>query len=73
MQEVFGSVFMANGSRKWVRRYLDVGAFILLASIHTPVEIRMELPICNVLASFCSSERPVGGFMLGSLHKNQPV
>ena len=64
---------MADGSHKWVRRYLDVGTFILLTSIHTPLEIRVELAFCNVLVSFCGSERPVGGFMLGSLHKNQRV
>ena len=56
-----------------MRRYLDMGTFILLASVHTPLEIRVELAICNVLVSFRGSERPVGGFMLGSLHKNQPV
>ena len=64
---------MANGSHKWVRRYLDMGTFIVLASVHTPLEIRVELAICNVLVSFCGSERPVSGFMLGSLHKNLPV
>ena len=57
---------MANGSHKWVRIYLDMGTFILLASIHTPLEIRVELAICNVSVSFCGSERPVSGFMLGS-------
>ena len=63
---------MTNWSHKWVSRYLDMGTFILLASIHTPLKIRGDLAICNVLLYLCGSERPVSGFMLGSLHKNQP-
>ena len=39
---------MADGSHKWVRSYLDVGTFILLASIHAPLEIRVELATCNI-------------------------
>ena len=63
---------MANWSHnKWVRRYLDLGTFILLASIHIPLKIRGELAICNVLVYLCGSERPVSGFLLGLLHKNQ--
>ena len=38
---------MANWTHKWVRRYLDVGTFILLASIHTPLQIRVEVAIFN--------------------------
>ena len=63
---------MANWSHKWVRRSLDVGTFILLASIHTPLKIKGELAICNVLVYLCGSDSPVSGFMLGLLHKNQP-
>ena len=64
---------MANWTHKWVRRYLDMGTFMLLASIHTPLQIRVEVAIFNALVYLCSSERPVGGFRFGSLHKNQPV
>ena len=64
---------MANWTHKWVRRYLDMGTFILLTSIHTPLKIRVELAICSALVYLCGFESPVGGFILGSLDKNQPV
>ena len=40
---------MAKWTHRLVRGYLDVGTFILLASIYTPLKIRVEVAICNAL------------------------
>ena len=58
---------MAKWTHRLVRGYLDVGTFILLASIYTPLKIRVELAICSALVYLCGFESPVGGFMLGLL------
>ena len=49
------------------------GTFVLLTSIHAPLKIRVESALCNALVYLCGLESPVGGFIFGSLHKNQPV